>query len=88
MVLFAHAGADGRPGFELDRLFREERRLIGSYSGGVEEQAAAWELMLSGALDASGLVSDRVNLDSFEDALELVRGRKALKVLIEPGKGD
>ena len=88
VVLFAHAGAGEQPGFELDRLFREERRLIGSYSGGVKEQAAAWELMLSGALDASRLVSDRVNLDGFEDALELVRGRKALKVLIEPGRED
>ena len=88
VVLFAHAGAGERPGFELDRLFKEERRLIGSYSGGVKEQAAVWELMLSGTLDASGLVSDRVNLESFEEALDLVRGRKALKVLIEPGKED
>ena len=84
VVLFAHAGAGERAGFELDRLFREERRLVGSYSGGVEDQDAAWELMLSGALDGAALVSGRVSLDGFDQALEMVRSRKALKVLIEP----
>ena len=71
-------------GFELNRLFREERRIVGSYSGSVKDQAAAWELMLSGALDASVLVSARVGLDQFDKALELVCSRQALKVLLEP----
>ena len=86
VVLFAHAEAGERAGFELNRLFREERRLVGSYSGSVEDQDAAWELMLSGALDASMLVSARLGLDHFDKALELVCSRQALKVLLEPGK--
>ena len=84
VVLFAHAGAGEQAGFELDRLFKEERRLVASYSGGVKEQDAAWELMLSGALDPAALVSARVGLEDFSRALELVRDRRALKVLIEP----
>ena len=84
IVLFAHAGAGEQAGFELDRLFKEERRLVASYSGGVKEQDAAWELMLSGALDPAALVSARVGLEDFSRALELVRDRRALKVLIEP----
>lgn len=84
VVLFAHGGPGERAGFELDRFFREERRLIGSYSGGRKEQDEAWELMLSGSLDAARLVSERVSLEDFDQALELVRGRRALKVLIEP----
>mgnify|MGYP001174420139 FL=1 len=84
VVLFAHAGAGEQAGFELDRLFKEERRLVASYSGGVKEQDAAWELMLSGALDPAALVSARVGLENFGQALELVRDRRALKVLIEP----
>jgi len=84
VVLFAHAEAGEQAGFELNRLFREERRIVGSYSGSVKDQAAAWELMLSGALDASVLVSARVGLDQFDKALELVCSRQALKVLLEP----
>ncbi|MFP6739119.1 MAG: zinc-binding dehydrogenase, partial [Planctomycetota bacterium] len=84
VVLFAHAEAGEMAGFELNRLFKEERRLVGSYSGGVEDQDAAWELMLSGALDASMLVSARVGLDQFDKALELVCSRQGLKVLMEP----
>ena len=84
VVLFAHAETGELPGFELNRLFREERRLVGSYSGSVKDQEAAWELMLSGALDASMLVSARVGLDQFDKALELVCSRQALKVLLEP----
>ena len=86
MVLFAHAEAGERAGFELNRLFREERRLVGSYSGSVKDQDATWELMLSGALDASMLVSARFGLDHFDRALELVCSRQALKVLLEPRK--
>jgi len=84
VVLFAHAGSGEPADFELNRLFKEERSLISSYSGSVKEQQLVWEMMLSGDLDPAALVSARVSLDDFSRALELVQARGALKVLIEP----
>ena len=84
VVLFAHAGSGEPADFELNRLFKEERSLISSYSGSVTEQQLVWEMMLSGDLDPAALVSARVSLDDFSRALELVQARGALKVLIEP----
>lgn len=84
VVLFAHASPGELADFELNRLFKEERRLISSYSGSVKEQEIVWEMMLSGDLDPIALVSARVSLENFSQALELVQARGALKVLIEP----
>jgi L-iditol 2-dehydrogenase len=84
VVLFAH-GAAGEPArLDLNRLFKEERRVIGSYSGSLKEQDEIYRLLLDGRLDPSPLVTHRLPLSRFEEACELARGRKALKVLLHP----
>ncbi len=85
VVLFAHAGAGEIAGFELNPFFKEERRLLATYSGGRREQAAAAELLFSGRLDPAPLVTHRLPLSQFTDAVALVRRRRALKVLLVPG---
>lgn len=84
VVLFAHAPTNSPADLDLNDLFKHERRVVGTYSGGVREQAAIFELMLSGRLDASPLVTHRLPLDRFQEGVELSRRRRALKVLYGP----
>ena len=83
-VLFAHAGAGEGAGFELNPFFRGERRVLGTYSGGVGEQRRVAELIARGALDASPLVSHCLPFADCAEAVELARTRRALKVLLRP----
>jgi L-iditol 2-dehydrogenase len=85
VVLFAHAPEGEHADFDLNALFKYERRVIGSYSGALAEQEEVFALMAAGRLDPSPLVSHRMPLDRFEDGVRLSRERKALKVLFTPG---
>lgn len=84
VVLFAHAREGERAGFALNDLFKNERRIIGSYSGSIAEQAAVFELMASGRLDPSPLVTHRLALQQFDEGVRLARSHAALKVLFVP----
>jgi len=84
VILFAHAGEGVRADFDLNTLFKFERRIIGSYSGAVKEQEAVFELLASGTLDPAPLVTHHLPLDHFEQGVALVREQKALKVLFTP----
>ena len=84
VVLFAHAPAGERAGFELNTLFKHERRVLGSYSGGLEEQSLVFSMMRDGRLDPSPLVSHRLPLAEFASGVEIARRREALKVLFTP----
>ncbi len=83
-VLFAHAPAGAAAGFELNRLFKHERRLLGTYSSGLAEQQEAWELLASGRLDPAALITHRLPLERFGEGLGLARARQALKVVFVP----
>lgn len=87
MILFAHGRPDDRLDLAMNSLFKSERRLIGTYSGGPGEQQRAWNLLASGRLDPSPLVTHHLPLDAFEMAVTLARDLKAIKVLLFP-RGD
>jgi len=87
MVLFAHAPEGGRADFDLNTLFKHERRVIGTYSAALAEQEAVFDLLCSGALDPRPLVSHRLPLQDFEAGVSLVRRQQALKVLFFPSTG-
>jgi L-iditol 2-dehydrogenase len=87
VVLFAHAPAGERATFELNPLFKAERRISGAYSGSLAEQETAHALIAAGRLDPSPLVTHTLPLSRFEEALELARSRQALKVLLVPDGG-
>ena len=75
-------------GFDLNTLFKSERRIIATYSGALKEQATIFDLLVSGALDPSPLVTHTMPLDDFDKGVALVVERKALKVLFTPSRGS
>ena len=75
-------------GFDLNALFKSERRIIATYSGALKEQQAIFDLLVAGALDPSPLVTHTMPLDDFELGVALVVERKALKVLFTPSRGS
>ena len=86
VVLFAHAPDGQAADFDLNDLFKYERRILGTYSGALREQGAVFDLIASGALDPTPLVTHKMPLDDFQTGLDLVRQRKALKVLFTPSR--
>lgn len=86
VVLFAHAPENSPAGFDLNTVFKFERRILGTYSAALSEQAEIFELLCSGALDPQPLVSHRLALDDFAEGVELVRNRQAIKVLFTPSQ--
>jgi threonine dehydrogenase-like Zn-dependent dehydrogenase len=83
-ILFAHAPAGESAGFDLNGLFKHERRVLGSYSGGLDEQSRVFSLMVDGALDPSPLVSHRLPLTEFDAGVAIARRRESLKILFTP----
>ena len=84
VVLFAHARSGESADFDLNSLFKEERRVVATYSGGLTEQRETWDLIREGRLDASPLVTARLTLGRFDEAVERVRALDDLKVLLVP----
>jgi L-iditol 2-dehydrogenase len=83
-VLFAHAAAGESVTLELNPYFKAERRLLGTYSSSLVEQRAIYRLLATGRLDPTPLVTHRLPLSRFGEAVELARDRRALKVLLTP----
>jgi L-iditol 2-dehydrogenase len=69
---------------DLNRFFRAERRLLATYSSGLAEQREIYRLLVTGRLDPSPLVTHRLPLSRLDEAIELARSRRALKVLLVP----
>ena len=88
VVLFAHAAQDERADFDLNALFKYERRVLGSYSAGPEQQARVFELMCEGKLDPSPLVTHHLPLTQFAHGVHLARTRAAMKVVFVPKHRD
>lgn len=84
VVLFAHAEPGEELQVELNTLFKSERRLVGTYSGGPAEQARVWELLTRGWVDPSPLVTHRLPLSCFAQGVELSLRQQALKVVFVP----
>ena len=84
VVLFAHAPEGERAAFDLNTLFKHEQRILGSYSGALEDQSKVFSMMLDGKLDPSTLVSHRLPLADFNAGVDIARRRQALKILFTP----
>jgi len=84
VVLFAHAEPGEPPGFPLNDLFKQEKRLVGAYSGTPAEQERVFALLVSGALRPAQLVTHRLPLARFADGVALARQQAAIKVLFHP----
>lgn len=84
VVLFAHAPAGSRAAFDLNTFFKTERQVVGTYSGSLAEQTRVWSLLSSGRLDPSPLVTHRLPLTRFDEAVDLAVRQEALKVALTP----
>ena len=87
VVLFAHADSEDpreRAGFDLNAFFKSERRLLATYSSALADQREIFRLLVSRRLDPSPLVTHRLPLSRFQEAVDLTRERRALKVLLVP----
>lgn len=87
VVLFAHAPADERSTIDLNTVFKTERRIVATYSGALDEQRRVFDLICSGALDPSPLVTHTMPLDEFDTGVSMVVRQEALKVLFTPARG-
>jgi L-iditol 2-dehydrogenase len=65
-------------------LYRDEVDVCASYSAGPDDMRAALDLVASGRVDPSPLVTHRVGLDETGRALELQRSGEAIKTLVLP----
>jgi L-iditol 2-dehydrogenase len=72
--------------FEVDsfRLHYEEVRLIGSFHFSPADVAKAREILLSGAIDADGLISATLPLDGLGEALERLHNGDGVQYAIDP----
>jgi L-iditol 2-dehydrogenase len=86
LVLFAHARAGEAGRLDLNALFKAERRIVGTYSGALGEQDRVFDLLVAGRLDPRPLVTHRLPLPRFAEAVELCRSQAALKVVLEPDR--
>lgn len=84
VVLFAHADEGERADFDLNAFFKSERRLLGTYSSSLADQREIFRLLSLRRLDPSPLVTHRLPLSRFGEAVDLARERRALKVLLVP----
>jgi len=84
VILFAHAPHGQCANFDLNDLFKYERRVLGTYSGALGEQAAVLALITSGRFNPAPLVSHTMPLDDFARGYGLAKERKALKILFTP----
>ena len=87
VVLFAHAPEQARASFDLNLVFKFERRILGTYSAALKEQAEIFDLVGNGALDPTPLVTHKLPLDDFDQGVSLVRTHQALKILFTPSRG-
>ena len=71
---------------ELNSLFKSERRLVGTYSGGPEEQERVWALLAEQRLDPTPLITHRLPLSRFAEGVDLATSHQALKVLFVPDR--
>ena len=87
VVLFAHAPEGAKADFDLNNVFKFERRIVGTYSAALEEQADIFDLLVAGRFDPTPLVTHRMPLDDFQRGVDLARSQQALKVLYTRSEG-
>jgi L-iditol 2-dehydrogenase len=86
VMLFAQTVPGERIAVDGSRICMEEKKLIGSYSASVELQNTAAELVFSGAVNVSRLITHRFALDLVAEGIRLASSpsEDSLKVILQP----
>jgi L-iditol 2-dehydrogenase len=87
LLLYAPPHPQTPPRLDATAVFMRELTVTASYAAGAAEMRAALELISSGEVDPSPLISHRLPLDQTAHALDLQRRGEALKVVVMPSVG-
>ena len=85
-LVFGVAPADASVRFSPFRIYNDEITVIGSMAV-LHSFGRAVDLLASGAIDPEPLLTHRLPLDSYEEAIGLVRAGEGLKVQLSPSIG-
>ncbi len=69
---------------DLNQLHYQEQTIVGAYGCSYRHGVMALEWISQGKIMVSDMISHRLSLDQFGQALELVKNRKGMKILIYP----
>ncbi len=83
LLIFGVAPAGAMARVEPFRIYNDEITVIGSMAV-LHSYGAALEMMASGAIETSPLLTHALPLDEFAEALSMVRGGRGIKVHILP----
>lgn len=81
-VLFAHAAPSEPLQLDFHRVFRNELTVTSSYSSGRADQIRAYELLAGRHIQPAPIVTHRLPLTQFDEAVDQVRHREALKAIL------
>ncbi|MEJ2110227.1 MAG: alcohol dehydrogenase catalytic domain-containing protein [Acidobacteriota bacterium] len=86
VLLFAQTVPGEMVPVDASRICVEEKKLIGSYSASIELQEKAADLIFSGKVNVSRLVSHRFALELLQEGIHMARNpsEHSLKVVIQP----
>ena len=86
VMLFANTVPEEKISVDAARICVEEKQLVGSYSSSVELQNKAAELIFTRKIDVARLVSHRLPLERFADAIDIASHptEDSLKVIVQP----
>ena len=82
----ARAGAV--QGIDLNSIHYLEQSIVGAYGCSLRHGAEAIELISNGRIEVADMISHRLPLSELGQALDLVRKRAGLKILLYPGEEE
>ncbi|MFH1583501.1 MAG: zinc-binding dehydrogenase, partial [Actinomycetota bacterium] len=86
IIIFAGAINKEIVKININELYRREISIIGSYSSSPKHLSQALELISDKDINVKNLITHRLPLEEFGEAVELIINRKAYKVIIKPWK--
>jgi 2-desacetyl-2-hydroxyethyl bacteriochlorophyllide A dehydrogenase len=84
-LVFGVANADARVAVSPFRIYNDEITVVGSMAV-LHSFGTALDLIAQGAVTTAGLVSHRLPLDAYPQALDVVRQGQGVKVHVHPGE--
>lgn len=85
LVIFSGLPAgESRQLIDFNRLHYLEQTVVGAYGCSRRHARQALDLIVNGQVQVANMISHRLTLNEFDLALELVKHRKGMKILIYP----
>ncbi|MCK5845046.1 MAG: alcohol dehydrogenase catalytic domain-containing protein, partial [Victivallales bacterium] len=73
---------------DLNQLHYMEQACVGAYGCSFRHGAEAIEMIADGSVKVDDMISHRMSLSEMDKALDLVRNRESMKILIYPNEAD